>query len=69
MILLNPQHRTHTQPDERSEEIMQATIAWFEARGKERLKADDHARAWYADFLDVIAEERIFANLLTLDTD
>ncbi len=69
MILLNPQHRTHTQPDERSEEIMQATIAWFEARGKERLKADDHARAWYADFLDFIAEERIFATLLTLDTD
>ena len=69
MILLNPQHRTHTQPDERSEEIMRATIAWFEARGKERLKADDHARAWYADFLDFIAEERIFATLLTPDTD
>ena len=65
MILLNPQHRTHTQPDGRSEEIMRRTIEFFEARGKERLKADDHARAWYGEFLDFVREERIFATLLT----
>ena len=65
MILLNPQHRTHTQPDGRSEEIMRRTIEFFEARGKGRLKADDHARVWYSDFLDFVREERIFATLLT----
>lgn len=65
MILLNPQHRTNTQPDGRSEEIMRRTIEFFEARGKERLKADDHARAWYGEFLDFVREERIFATLLT----
>ena len=65
MLLLNPQQRTHTQPDGRSEEIMRRTIEFFEARGKERLKADDHARAWYGEFLDFVREERIFATLLT----
>ena len=69
MILLNPQHRTHTQPDGRSEEIMRRTIEFFEARGKERLKADDHARAWYGEFLDFVREERIFATLLTPAAD
>jgi acyl-CoA dehydrogenase len=69
MILLNPQHRTHTQPDGRSEEIMRRTIEFFEARGKERLKADDHAREWYGEFLDFVREERIFATLLTPAAD
>ena len=65
MILLNPARRTHAQPDARSEEIMLKTIAFFEAKGKEQIKADDHARAWYQDFLDFVREERVFATLLT----
>ena len=65
MTLLNPQNRTHTQPDGRSEEIMRKTIEFFETRGLQRLKADDHARVWYQDFLDFVREERIFATLLT----
>src|SRR5439155_19887552 len=35
------------------------------SRGKRRLKDDDHARRWYADYLDFVARERIFATLLT----
>ena len=58
MILLNPANRTHSQPDARSEEVMRKTIAFFEAKGKERIKADDHARVWYPDFLDFVREER-----------
>ena len=54
VILLNPARRTHAQPDARSGEIMRKTIEFFEAKGKERLKADDHARVWYADFLDFV---------------
>ena len=65
MILLNPARRTHAQPDARSEEIMLKTIAFFEAKVKEQIKADDHARAWYQDFLDFVREERVFATLLT----
>ncbi len=65
MILLNPARRTHAQSDARSEELMRKTIAFFEAKGKKRIKEDDHARVWYQDFLDFVREERVFATLLT----
>ena len=64
-MLLNPNHLQRKYPDRRSGEIMAATVDFFESRGKARLKADDHARAWYSDFLDHIGRERIFASLLT----
>ncbi|CDO86519.1 acyl-CoA dehydrogenase FadE4 [Mycobacterium triplex] len=44
---------------------MAATVDFFESRGKARLKADDHARVWYSDFLEHVGRERIFASLLT----
>ncbi len=65
MILLNPKSHKRFYPDEASREIMLKTIAFFEARGKEKLKADDRDRVWYADFLDFVRENQIFATLLT----
>jgi acyl-CoA dehydrogenase len=64
-MLLNPNRLQRKYPDSRSAEIMAATVEFFESRGKARLKQDDHERAWYSDFLDFIARERIFASLLT----
>jgi acyl-CoA dehydrogenase len=64
-MLLNPNQLNRKYPDARSGEIMAATVDFFESRGKARLKADDHARVWYSDFLDHIGRERIFASLLT----
>lgn len=64
-MLLNPNQLNRKYPDARSGEIMAATVDFFESRGKARLKADDHARAWYSDFLDHVGRERIFASLLT----
>ncbi len=64
-MLLNPNRLQRKYPDSRSGEIMAATVEFFESRGKARLKRDDHERAWYSDFLDFIAKERIFASLLT----
>jgi acyl-CoA dehydrogenase len=64
-MLLNPNHLQRHYPDRRSGEIMAATVDFFESRGKARLKADDHARVWYSDFLDHVGRERIFASLLT----
>jgi acyl-CoA dehydrogenase len=64
-MLLNPNHLQRKYPDGRSAEIMQATVDFFENRGKAKLKHDDHERLWYSDFLDFIAKERIFASLLT----
>ena len=42
MILLHPQRRDRTYADDRSDEVMRLTIAFFETKGKRRLKDDDH---------------------------
>src|SRR5437899_8541818 len=65
MILLNPKHHRRAYPDERSRQVMLRTIDFFERKGKRRLKADDHARVWYADFLDFVKQEGIFATICT----
>lgn len=65
MILLNPNHLQRQYPDARSGEIMRSLVDFFESRGKARLKADDHDRVWYSDFLDFVGRERLFAALLT----
>jgi acyl-CoA dehydrogenase len=64
-MLLNPKKATFKHLDEPSRQIMQKTIAFFETKGKKRLKADDHERVWYDDFLQFIRKEGIFSSLLT----
>jgi len=64
-ILLNPKKYDRQYPDQWSHEIMRKTIEFFEKKGKRKLKEDDHARTWYADFLDFIKQEKIFYRLLT----
>ena len=44
---------------------MLATIAFFEQRGKTVLKQHDREHTWYADFLEFVERERVFATLLT----
>jgi acyl-CoA dehydrogenase len=65
MFLLNPKQLSVTHPDPALNEILRKTVAFFEAKGKNRLKQDDFDRVWYADFLDFIKRERIFSTLLT----
>jgi acyl-CoA dehydrogenase len=64
-LLFNP--RTYDAPefDEPTRRALLATIEFFESRGKRRLKDDDHERVWYADFLEFVHRERIFATFLT----
>lgn len=64
-MLFNPATETFELLDPRSREIMQKTIAFFEEKGKARLKEDDHERRWYRDFLDFVKENRIFSTMLT----
>lgn len=64
-ILLNPKQLRRYYPDQRSREIMERTVAFFEGKGLKKIKEDDHARVWYADFLDFVKKEQIFYNLLT----
>ena len=65
MLLLNPRNPTRFYPDEGSRQIMLKTIAFFEEKGKARIKEDDHKRTWYADFIEFQKKEKIFATLLT----
>lgn len=65
MILLDPRNHRRAYHDARSKEIMVKTIAFFEEKGKARLLADYHGQVWYADFLDFVKRERIFATMAT----
>ncbi len=65
MILLDPKHHSRPDPDSRSSEIMRKTIAFFEGKGKKKLLEDYYARRWYADFLEFVGKERIFASMCT----
>src|SRR3954453_20426908 len=64
-LLFNPRTYDASEFDEPTRRALLATIEWFEQRGKRRLKDDDHERVWYADFLDFVKRERIFASFLT----
>jgi alkylation response protein AidB-like acyl-CoA dehydrogenase len=64
-VLFNPRTYDPSHLDDESRRIMLATIEFFEQRGKRVLKEHDHERTWYADYLDFVARERIFATLLT----
>ncbi len=64
-MLLNPKNIHYEYLDEASRQIMLKTIAFFEAKGKIKLKQDYEQREWYADFIDFIKQEKIFSTLLT----
>lgn len=65
MYLLNPKKQSFDHLDPESKAIMEKTIAYFENRGKKKLKTDYHERAWYNDFIHFLKENKIFATLLT----
>jgi len=64
-MLLHPKNETFEHLDPRSREIMLKTVAFFENKCKNKLKHDDHERVWYADFLEFVKQEKVFATLLT----
>ena len=65
MLLLNPQDYKHQFPDKRSKEIMLKTIEFFETKGRQKLKEDDHNRTFYEDFIAFQKKNQIFSTLLT----
>ena len=64
-LLFNPRTYDPADLDPEARRLLRATIDWFEARGKERLKSDDHERVWYSDYLDFLGREGLFATFLT----
>ena len=65
MILFNPKKYDIEHSDKHFQEIVRKTIDFFESKGLEKIKDDDHKNAWYADFLEFVKKEEIFATLLT----
>lgn len=65
MILLNPRRLPPRHADERSREVLEKTVAFFEAKGKRRLLEDYHAHRWYADFVEYQGREGLFATIST----
>jgi alkylation response protein AidB-like acyl-CoA dehydrogenase len=63
--LLNPATYDASDFDSETQRVFRATIGWFETKGKARLLAESHTDEWYADFIDFLARERVFATLLT----
>ncbi len=63
--VFNPSTYDPSAFDEKTQRLLLATIDFFESRGKVALKEADHERRWYADFLDFVAREKVFATLLT----
>ena len=64
-MILHPRNETFEHLDAGSRDILLKTVAFFEDKGKEKLKQDDHERVWYADFLEFVKREKVFATLLT----
>ena len=64
-LLLNPSQEIYSHLDEQSRQLVKKTIAFFETKGKQKLKEDDHERVWYEDFLEFSKKEKLFATFLT----
>ena len=64
-LLFNPATYDPADFDPEARRLLLATIEFFESRGKAALKEHDHERVWYADFLEFVKRERVFATLLT----
>ncbi len=65
MTLLNPKLDKFDHLDAYSKNLLTKTVNWFENKGKEKVKNDDHERVWYADFLDFVKKEKLFYTFLT----
>ncbi len=63
-MLLNPKKYAIKHSDKRFQEIVNKTIDFFENKGLQKVKDDDLQRIWYADFLEFVKQENVFATLL-----
>ena len=64
-MLLDPSTESYDHLDPASKELMLKTIAFFENKGKKRIKEDDHERVWNYDFVEFVKKEQVFATLMT----
>jgi acyl-CoA dehydrogenase len=68
-LLLNPRTYDPAHFDDETRRILAATIEHLEGRGLRKLTEDYHAQAWYPDFLEFVAREKVFARFMTPERD
>ncbi|HEX7302974.1 acyl-CoA dehydrogenase family protein [Lentzea sp.] len=64
-MLLDPNHYDPAHLDDETRRLLKATVDWFETRGKRQLIADAQDKVWYAEFLDFVKREKLFATFCT----
>jgi hypothetical protein len=65
MILFNPNQRSRHYQDSKTDQLMQATIDFFEGKGLKQIKRDWHERKWNHDYVDFLKDKQVFATLMT----
>lgn len=65
MQLFNPHEPDFTEFDPGTRRLFEATIEFFEGKGKEWLLQQDRDRVWFDEFLEFQKREKVFATLLT----
>jgi acyl-CoA dehydrogenase len=61
----NPHKPDFSEFDAETQRIFQATVDFFEAKGKTWLLQQDRDRVWFDEYLEFQKENRVFATLLT----
>lgn len=65
MRLFNPHEPDFTEFDAETRRLFEATIEFFEGKGKGWLLQQDRDRVWFDEFLEFQKKEKVFATLLT----
>jgi len=65
MLLFNPKTYRGQHPDQHTNEILQAVVGWFEAKGLKSLKKDWHEKTWNYEFVDFMKSRQVLATLMT----
>ena len=65
MLLLNPKHHNRKYVDEKTRDLMQKTIDFFEEKGLKKIKKDWHDKVWNYDFVEFMRENKAMATLMT----
>ena len=64
-MILDPNNPGFEHLADADRKAIEATIGWFEDRGKVALKDADREHRWYSDYLAFQAQEGIFSRFLT----
>lgn len=65
MLLFNPKIHNRKYADDKTRDMMQKLIDFFEEKGLKSIKKDWHEKAWNYEFVQFMKENQVFATLMT----